>query len=59
MVVVKKVKQLDEVKISALVLLAKADGKSRDTDIARWIIAASPHWRSQGYTRIIKEMSNG
>lgn len=56
MTVVNKIKQLITVKIDELVLLATNDGKKTETEIAKWIIAASPYWRSEGYNRIIKEM---
>lgn len=57
MAVVNKVKQLMEVKIPVLVLLAKNDGCETELQIAKWIIAASPYWRSQGYHKIIEEMN--
>jgi len=56
MAVVNKIKQLTEVKIPALVLMARAAGKSEDVEIAKWIIAASEYWRIQGYARIREEM---
>ena len=57
MTVVNKIKQLNEVKIVALVAMAKSELVDKsDTAIARWIISHSPHWRNQGYKRIIEEM---
>lgn len=57
MAVVNKIKQITEVKIPTLVLMARAEGKTEDVTIAKWIIAASPYWRSEGYHRICEEMS--
>lgn len=58
MTVVNKIKQLEETRIPALVLLARDDLEDKsDQAIAKWIIAASPHWRSQGYDRIRQEMA--
>lgn len=56
MAVFNKVKQITEVKIPALVLMARAADKTDDVAIAKWIIAASPYWRSEGYHRIREEM---
>lgn len=57
MVVVNKIKQITEYKLPQVVALARAELEDKsDTAVAKWIIAHSPYWRSEGYNRIIEEM---
>lgn len=53
----KKLKQIVDTKVPALILMAKAAGKKTDQEIAVWIIASSVYWRSQGYKKIREEMA--
>lgn len=57
MAVVNKIKQITEVKIPTLVLMAKADNCDTDVKIAKWVIGHSEYWRSMGYHKIIEEMN--
>ena len=54
---INKVVQLHEGNIKTLALLAKADGKITDKEIAIWIIARSIYWKKEGYTKIIEEIN--
>jgi hypothetical protein len=55
-VVVNKIKQLDETKLDKLAILAKADGCKDHHAKAVWIIARSPWWKSQGYQKIMEAL---
>jgi len=54
---INKVVQLNESNIKKLALLAKADGKKTDQQIAIWVIARSIYWKREGYESIIKEIN--
>jgi hypothetical protein len=58
MTVINKITQLTEVDIKKLKIIAKLDKKETGHDIAIWIIARSPWWKSKGYDVIIKELEN-
>ena len=57
MTVVNKIKQLEGKSLEQLVVLAKAEKKKTNHEIAVWVIAHSIAWKSKGYANIIEELN--